>query len=96
MTNAEEPYVSGLWTMIGPWSVASEPEFVDGYGVRSGNGPGFIVYQEDSERTAGLTFPIPRIDSAAASFSKLAKCFEGSDPSKRRSQPARQVLEQVR
>jgi hypothetical protein len=50
VTNPDNSYVSGLWTLIGPWSVADQPEFVDGYGVRSGNGPASLLYQEDRER----------------------------------------------
>jgi hypothetical protein len=48
--NPDKSYASGLWTIIGPWSVVSEPEFVDGFGVRSGNGPASLLYQDDSER----------------------------------------------
>lgn len=72
VTDPDESYVSGLWTIAGPWSVAHEPEFADGYGVRSGNGPASLLYQEDSERgdmqidlvmtpdkTAGQGFSIP-------------------------------------
>jgi len=50
VTNPDGSYVSGLWTLIGPWSVADQQEFVDGYGVRSGNGPASLLYQEDRER----------------------------------------------
>ena len=50
VTNPDNSYVSGLWTVIGPWSVGDGPEFVDGYGVRSGNGPASLLYQEDGER----------------------------------------------
>lgn len=72
VTDPHESYVSGLWTVAGPWSVASEPEFIDGYGVRSGNGPASLLYQEDSEhgdmridlvmtpdKTAGQGFSVP-------------------------------------
>ena len=65
-------YASGVWAVQGPWSVAAEEEFVDGYGVRSGNGPGSLLYQEDIERgdmqidlvmtpekTAGQGFSVP-------------------------------------
>jgi len=50
VTNPDNSYVSGLWTILGPWSVASEPEFVDGYGVRSGSGPASLLYQDDAKR----------------------------------------------
>jgi hypothetical protein len=50
VTNPDKSYVSGLWTIIGPWSVVDGPEYVDGYGVHSGNGPASLLYQEDRER----------------------------------------------
>jgi hypothetical protein len=72
VTNPVQTYVSGLWTILGPWTVAHEAEFVDGYGARSGNGPASLLYQEDHERgdmridlvmtpdkTAGQGFSIP-------------------------------------
>jgi hypothetical protein len=65
-------YERGLWTILGPWSVASEPELVNGYGALSGNGPASLLYQEDVERsdmqfdivmtpekTAGQGFSVP-------------------------------------
>jgi hypothetical protein len=70
VTDPDESYVRGLWTILGPWTVAAEEELVNGYGVRSGNGPASLLYQEDIERgdmqldivmtpdkTAGLALP---------------------------------------
>jgi hypothetical protein len=67
-----ESYTRGLWTILGPWSVAAEPELVNGYGALSGNGPASLLYQEDVERgdmqidlvmtpekTAGQGFSVP-------------------------------------
>jgi hypothetical protein len=67
-----DSYERGLWTILGPWSVASEPELVNGYGALSGNGPASLLYQEDVERsdmqfdivmtpekTAGQGFSVP-------------------------------------
>jgi hypothetical protein len=72
VTDPQESYVSGLWTILGPWTVAAEEELVNGYGVRSGNGPASLLYQEDTERgdmqldivmtpdkTAGQGFSVP-------------------------------------
>ncbi len=72
VTDIDASYASGLWTVIGPWAVANEPEFVNGYGVRSGDGPASLLYQEDPARgdmridlamtpdkTAGQGFSIP-------------------------------------
>lgn len=50
VTDADASLANGLWTVIGPWSVDRQPEFVNGYGVRSGNGPASLLYQEDSAR----------------------------------------------
>lgn len=72
VADPDESYARGLWTIVGPWSVAAEPELVNGYGARSGNGPASLLYQEDLERgdmqidlvmtpdkTAGQGFSIP-------------------------------------
>ncbi|MGH9646170.1 MAG: pectinesterase family protein, partial [Bryobacteraceae bacterium] len=72
VTDPGESYAPGLWTIAGPWSVAAEPELVNGYGARSGNGPASLLYQENTERgnmqvdlvmtpekTAGQGFSIP-------------------------------------
>jgi hypothetical protein len=68
----DNSYSSGLWTIIGPWTVAAEDELVNGYGARSGSGPASLLYQENVERgdmqidlvmmpdkTAGQGFSIP-------------------------------------
>ncbi len=49
-TTPGQSSVSGLWTITGPWTVDNQPEFVDGYGTRSGNAPASLLYQEDTER----------------------------------------------
>jgi hypothetical protein len=72
VTDPNESYVRGLWTILGPWTVAAEEELINGYGARSGNGPASLLYQEDMERgdmqidlvmtpdkTAGQGFSIP-------------------------------------
>jgi hypothetical protein len=47
----DSSYSSGLWTILGPWSVVAEDELVNGYGLRSGSGPASLLYQEDVERS---------------------------------------------
>src|SRR5205814_10528125 len=72
VTDPADSVAHGLWTIQGPWSVAAEPEFRNGYAVRSGNGPASLLYQEDVERgdmqtdlfmtpekTAGQGFSVP-------------------------------------
>lgn len=49
-TNPDNSYSSGLWTILGPWSVVAEEELVNGYGILSGNRPASLLYQEDIER----------------------------------------------
>jgi hypothetical protein len=71
-TTPDESYAHGLWTILGPWTVAAEKELVNGYGALSGNGPASLLYQEDVERgnmqldlvmtpdkTAGQGFSVP-------------------------------------
>ena len=68
----DESYTDGMWTILGPWSVAAEKELLNGYGALSGNGPASLLYQEDVERgdmqvdlymtpekTAGQGFSVP-------------------------------------
>jgi hypothetical protein len=72
VTDPDNSYSSGLWTILGPWSVVAEEELINGYGVRSGNGPASLLYQADvargdmqldlvmtPDKTAGQGFSIP-------------------------------------
>ncbi len=72
VTDPDGSYSSGLWTIVGPWTVAAEEDLVNGYGARSGNAPASLLYQEDAERgdmqfdivmtldkTAGQGFSVP-------------------------------------
>jgi hypothetical protein len=72
ITEPNDSYGRGLWTILGPWSVAAEPELLNGYGALSGNGPASLLYQEDvprgdmqldlvmtPEKTAGQGFSVP-------------------------------------
>jgi hypothetical protein len=72
VTTPDGSYARGMWTILGPWSVAAEKELRNGYGALSGNGPASLLYQEDVERgdmqldlfmtpdkTAGQGFSVP-------------------------------------
>jgi len=72
VTAPDASYARGLWTILGPWTVAAEKELINGYGALSGNGPASLLYQEDVERgdmqldivmtpdkTAGQGFSVP-------------------------------------
>jgi len=72
VTTPDVSCTSGLWTVLGPWTVVAADELIHGYGVRSGNGPASLLYQEDVERgdmqidlvmtpdkTAGQGFSVP-------------------------------------
>jgi hypothetical protein len=72
VTTPDNSYTSGLWSVLGPWTVVAEDELVNGWGVRSGNGSASLLYQEDVERgdmqidlvmtpdkTAGQGFSVP-------------------------------------
>jgi hypothetical protein len=72
VTTPDDSYSRGLWTILGPWTVAAEKELLNGYGALSGNGPASLLYQEDVERgdmqidlfmtpekTAGQGFSVP-------------------------------------
>jgi hypothetical protein len=48
--NPDNSYSGGLWTVLGPWSVAAEEELINGSGILSGNRPASLLYQEDIER----------------------------------------------
>jgi hypothetical protein len=72
VTTPNDSYIGGMWTILGPWSVAAEKELLNGYGALSGNGQASLLYQEDVERgdmrvdlfmtpekTAGQGFSVP-------------------------------------
>ncbi len=67
-----DSYTSGLWAVLGPWTVVAAEELVNGYGARSGNREASLLYQDDTERgdmqidlvmtpdkTAGQGFSVP-------------------------------------
>jgi len=93
VTSPDESYTSGLWTIQGPWNVAAEAEFLNGYGVRSGNGPAWLLYQEDIERgdmqldllmtpekTAGQGFSVPGSPSEAGPRNLHSDVYIKYDP----------------
>jgi hypothetical protein len=50
VTDPDNSYLGGLWTILGRWTLVAEEELVNGWGVRSGNGPASLLYQDDVER----------------------------------------------
>jgi hypothetical protein len=50
VTTQHSTYVSGLWTVLGNWTVEAGDAFVDGYGVRAASQGGMLLYQEDAKR----------------------------------------------
>jgi hypothetical protein len=72
VTAPNDSCTSGMWTILGPWTVVAAEELVHGYGARSGNRPASLLYQDDAERgdmqvdlvmtpdkTAGQGFSVP-------------------------------------
>jgi hypothetical protein len=41
-------FVSGLWTVLGPWAVVTGDNYEHGYGIRP-SGPGYLLYQQDAD-----------------------------------------------
>ncbi len=93
VTDPDESYVGGLWTIVGPWTVAAEEELVNGYGARSGNGPASLLYQEDVERgdmqvnlvmtpdkTAGQGFSVPGSPSETGARNLHSDVYIKYDP----------------
>ncbi len=93
VADPNESYVGGLWTILGPWTVAAEEELVNGYGVRSGNGPASLLHQEDFERgdmrldivmtpdkTAGQGFSIPGSPSETGARNLHSDVYIKYDP----------------
>jgi hypothetical protein len=50
VTAADSSYVSGLWTVLGTWTVQASATLVNGYGARVGSQGAALLYQEDSKR----------------------------------------------
>jgi len=50
VTTPEASYVSGLWTVIGTWTVQAGATLVNGYGVRVGSQGAALLYQNDTKR----------------------------------------------
>jgi hypothetical protein len=43
-----DTFVSGLWTVLGPWAVVAGENYQHGYGLRPG-GPAYLFYQQDAD-----------------------------------------------
>jgi hypothetical protein len=48
VTETNDTYVSGLWTILGDWAVVTGDNYINGYGIRP-NGPGYLLYQQDAD-----------------------------------------------
>jgi hypothetical protein len=48
VTETNDTYVSGLWTVLGTWAVVTGDNYVNGYGIRP-TGPGYLLYQQDAD-----------------------------------------------
>jgi hypothetical protein len=48
VTETNDTYVSGLWTVLGTWAVVTGDSYINGYGIRS-TGPGYLLYQQDAD-----------------------------------------------
>ena len=50
VTTPDSSYVSGLWTVIGTWTVQAGATLVNGYGVRVGSQGAALLYEDDTKR----------------------------------------------
>jgi MYXO-CTERM domain-containing protein len=50
VTDATSTYVSGLWSVLGTWTVQAGTALVNGYGIRAGSQGAALLYQEDTKR----------------------------------------------
>ena len=50
VTTQNQSYVSGLWTVLGTWTVEAGATLINGYGVRAGTQGAQLLYQEDAKR----------------------------------------------
>jgi len=48
VTETNDTYVSGLWTVLGTWAVVTGDNYINGYGIRP-TGPGYLLYQQDAD-----------------------------------------------
>ena len=84
-------YTSGLWTVIGTWTIQAGDAFVNGYGARAGTQGAALLYQEDAkrgdmqialtmtpEKTSGAGFGSP--GSSADGNSQKADIYIKYDP----------------
>lgn len=47
VSETNEAYVSGLWTVLGNWAVLPGDKYLNGYGIRPSNS-GYLLYQQDA------------------------------------------------
>ena len=91
VATASSDYVSGLWTVLGTWTVEAGATLVNGYGIRAGSQGAALLYQEDAkrgdmqvaltmtpEKTSGAGFGSP--GSSADGNSQKADIYIKYDP----------------
>jgi len=91
VATANSSYVSGLWTVIGTWTVEAGAAYVNGYGARAGSQGAALLYQEDAkhgdmqialtmtpEKTSGAGFGSP--GSSADGNSQKSDIYIKYDP----------------
>jgi hypothetical protein len=72
VSDTNTSYASGLWTVLGTWTVVADDRLLNGYGIRPNAQPGSLLYQNDAdtgdmqidllmspEKTEGTGFSIP-------------------------------------
>ena len=82
-------YVSGLWTVIGTWTVQPGDTLVNGYGARAGSQGAQLLYQDDTkhgdmqiavtmtpEKTAGSGFGSPGSGADGTTVQKSDLCIK--------------------
>jgi len=48
VTDTNDTYVSGLWTVLGTWAVVTGDDYVNGYGIRPSTAA-YLLYQQDAD-----------------------------------------------
>ena len=83
VTAPDASFVSGLWTVVGTWTVQSGASLVNGYGARAGSQGAALLYQQDAkwgdmqvavtmtpEKTSGAGFGSPGSGADGAGVQK--------------------------
>jgi hypothetical protein len=92
VSTANENVVNGLWTITGNWSIVTDDNYENGYGIRPGSA-GVLVYQKDgdtgdmevdllmaTEKTEGTGFSVPGSPADAGPRNLHSDIFIKYDP----------------